>query len=206
MTMKNSTLNLLSILCGTMLFSGACDTNDGPELMETDTISIATLAPFSVKADPRPTPSASTDLQAPGTSSLSVECDVWTQDCPEGQKCATIADDGGFGTSCVDVIGMGQPGDACTSEGEATGIDSCAEDASCWDIDMDGAGTCVARCTGTQEAPSCDPGSNGPILCTITNEGLLNLCIPDCNPLEDDCAADEVCVPQAGFSSFICAP
>jgi hypothetical protein len=93
--MKNSTLNLLSILCGTMLFSIACDAPDAPEPTTLDTLSIATLAPLTVHPAHQRTPSASNDRQAPRAPTLSMECDAYAQDCPEGQKCAPIIDDGG---------------------------------------------------------------------------------------------------------------
>lgn len=208
--MKNSTLNLLSILCGTMLFSIACDAPDAPAPTTLDTLSIATLAPLTVNPVHRPTPSASNDLQASLATSLSMECDAYLQDCPEGQKCAPIIDDGGSAwnaNKCVPVTGMDQPdepGEPCHTNDIASGIDSCIEGAMCWNVDMDGNGTCVAQCTGTPDAPSCDPGKYGPLPCTIANDGVLNLCIPDCNPLGDDCAANEMCATYN--ESFTCAP
>ena len=208
--MKNSTLNLLSILCGTMLFSIACDAPDAPAPTTLDTLSIATLAPLTVNPVHRPTPSASNDLQASLATSLSMECDAYLQDCPEGQKCAPIIDDGGSAwnaNKCVPVTGMDQPdepGEPCHTDDIASGIDSCIEGAMCWNVDMDGNGTCVAQCTGTPDAPSCDPGKYGPLPCTIANDGVLNLCIPDCNPLGDDCAANEMCATYN--ESFTCAP
>lgn len=207
--MKSSTLNLLSILCGTLVFSGACDVPEGPEHTTLDTLSITALAPFTVNPARQQTPSASSDRQAPPapTSTLILECDAYAQDCPEGQKCAPIIDDGGSAwnaTKCVGVTGMDQPGEPCHTDDLSSGIDSCIKGAICWNVDMDGNGTCIAQSTGTPWAPSCDPGSS-PV---TENDGVLNLCFPDCNPLGDDCGANEVCISDQWWSGapdgFIC--
>jgi hypothetical protein len=35
---------------------------------------------------------------------------------------------------------------------------------------------------------------------------VINLCFPLCDPLELDCAADEVCIPATSGEGFLCAP
>jgi hypothetical protein len=130
-------------------------------------------------------------------------CDVFLQDCPDGEKCAAVITDGGGawdGTRCVPVSGTDVAGDACTSESAADGLDSCVEGAMCWAVDMDGNGTCVALCMGSFDAPTC-PNSG---MCTISNEGSLNLCLPNCDPLLQDCAEGAACYPIN--DGFICAP
>jgi len=131
------------------------------------------------------------------------ECDNWAQDCPEGQKCAAyIAGGGGAwdALKCVDVTGTDKPGDECTSEGAATGIDSCIKGAMCWYVDQEGIGRCLALCSGTPDAPVCENG-----LCTISGGGELNLCLPDCDPLLQDCTGEgAACYPIA--DGFTCAP
>ena len=125
------------------------------------------------------------------------------RDCPEGQKCAASIEGGGNWDSvhCVNVIGEDKPGDECTSEGTASGIDSCEKGAMCWGLDDMGVGTCVALCTGTPGAPTC-PNSG---MCTIANEGVLNLCLPGCDPLLQDCVDDsDACYPVNDV--FTCAP
>ena len=136
-------------------------------------------------------------------SDLPLECDTLAQECPEGQKCAPIIPDGGGAwnsSRCVPVLGMGAPGDACTAESVADGLDSCAEGVMCWGVDKEGNGTCVAMCTGTPDAPLCPE----PISCTISAEGFLNLCIPACDPLLQDCDEGEACYPIN--DGFTCAP
>jgi hypothetical protein len=131
------------------------------------------------------------------------ECDSWAQDCPEGQKCTPyIAGGGGSwdAVKCVDVTGTGKPGELCTSEGAASGIDSCVGGVMCWGVDMEGVGTCVAMCTGSPEAGICENG-----YCTIAGDGILHLCLKDCDPLLQDCPKPaEVCYPIA--DGFTCAP
>ena len=132
------------------------------------------------------------------------ECDNWAQDCPEGQKCSAWIGNGGStwdAVHCVEIIGEGKTGDECTSEGAISGRDSCEKGAMCWGVNMDGIGTCVALCTGTEDAPVCA----GEGTCTIANEGSLNLCLTQCDPLVQDClTSGEVCYPIS--DTFTCAP
>jgi hypothetical protein len=131
------------------------------------------------------------------------ECDVFLQDCKEGEKCAAVITDGGTAwnsSKCVPVSGADVPGDACTAESTADGLDSCAKGAMCWGVDMDGNGTCVELCMGTPDAATC-PNSGK---CSITNDGFLNLCLPNCDPLLQDCAAGAACYPVG--DGFTCAP
>jgi hypothetical protein len=108
-------------------------------------------------------------------------------------------DDGGFeGAKCVDVAGTDKPGELCTVTDPINGIDSCVEGAICWSVE-DGVGTCVALCRGSYEAPVCDP----PIACT--GGRLLTLCIPNCDPLLQDCPhPGHGCYPID--DGFTCAP
>ena len=134
------------------------------------------------------------------------ECDPWTQDCPEGQKCAPWANDGGNAwnaTKCVDVApNPGKPGDACTAEGSGvSGVDTCEKAALCWEVDKDTLmGHCVGFCTGSPESPMCPAGSH----CTIANDGELILCLPDCDPLLQDCPGTDLCIPNPNSDDFVC--
>ena len=131
-------------------------------------------------------------------------CDVFAQDCPDGQKCTAAIDDGGGSwntTRCVEVAGTDVPGDECSSEGGASGVDSCVKGAMCWGVDDMGIGICVALCTGTPDSPICADGKT----CAITNDGVLNLCLQTCDPLLQDCLdPNEVCYPIS--DGFTCAP
>ena len=132
------------------------------------------------------------------------DCDPFAQDCPEGQKCAAVISDGGSAwdaTRCVDVIGTDKPGEPCTMEDVASGVDSCIEGAMCWDVDVEGVGECVAQCTGSGEAPVCENNET----CTLSSEGVVNLCFPTCDPLLQDCPhPGDACYPV--INSFSCEP
>jgi len=134
------------------------------------------------------------------------ECDVWAQDCPTGEKCAPWINDGGVGWNslhCVPVEeAADQPGDECTADGGgASGIDSCAGGSMCWNVDEEGNGTCVAFCEGSEENPTC---SDTAATCVIANDGVLNVCLPICDPLLQDCDGSQACYPVG--DAFACGP
>lgn len=132
-------------------------------------------------------------------------CSVWDQDCPRGQKCVPYSGDGdGVWESerCVAIAAdPGQPGEPCSYEKSvAAGLDTCDLGAVCWHV-LAGSleGTCVAMCKGAGGDPICDDPTT---VCASSNEGVLNLCLPACDPLALDCAADELCVSIGG--NFVC--
>lgn len=139
----------------------------------------------------------------PGAS----ECDIWTQDCPAGEKCMPWANDGGSSwnaTRCSPVArNPDQPGDTCSVEGnDVSGEDSCGIAAMCWSVDPEtNEGTCFPFCQGTSDSPLCDDPES---LCSITNDGVLALCLPMCNPLLQDCDDGQGCYPLNG--DFGCMP
>jgi len=130
------------------------------------------------------------------------DCDVWTQDCPKGQKCAPWAEGGGGAwnaTKCVDITGDGAPGEPCmTTGGGVSGMDDCALGSMCWNVDETNHGVCFAQCSRGAADPICPPKS----ICYISGEGILNLCIPDCDPLLQDCFGDDLCIPNG--DGFLC--
>ncbi len=132
----------------------------------------------------------------------SIECDIWAQDCAEGEKCMPWANDGGNSwnsTTCSPVsANPKQEGDECQREGDA--VDNCDKSMMCWDVNEEGNGTCVAFCTGSEAAPMCNPGQT----CTIANGGVLILCLPSCDPLAQDCSPGQACYPIT--DGFVCAP
>lgn len=150
-------------------------------------------------------PSDTGFITDPDAGSVSVECSLFEQDCPEGEKCAPWANDGGDSlnaTRCVPVArNAALPGEPCTVEGSPlSGIDSCAFGSMCWNLDPGTLeGECLARCTGTQGNPTCaDPTQT----CA---EGVLNLCHPWCDPVtQADCGSGQGCYPIS--ESFFCAP
>jgi hypothetical protein len=136
------------------------------------------------------------------------ECDVWSQDCPAGEKCMPWANDGGNAwnaTKCSPLDPQPkQPGDPCAVEGSGvSGVDDCDKGVICYDVDfMTGMGTCVGLCHGSETDPMCDDPAT---VCGIYNDGVLPLCLTKCDPLAQDCPNDaNVCVQLPDASAFVC--
>jgi len=136
-----------------------------------------------------------------------IECDIWLQDCPVGDKCMPWAAGGGSwdATMCTPVDPAAVPtGDVCEVVGSGTsGIDNCELGAMCWGVDaVTLEGTCVEMCTGSPMAPVCGPPDTN---CVISNGGVLILCLPGCDPLLQNCPdPGDACYPIG--DEFSCAP
>ena len=145
-------------------------------------------------------------VATPDGGGPAVECDVWDQDCPEGEKCMPWANDGGNSwnaTRCSPVNdNPDQVGDECTVDGSGvSGIDSCDVGSMCYYVDPEtNIGTCVAFCEGSPDTPMCEPGH----LCSIANNGVLILCRRECDPLLQDCMGSAACLPASGSEGFVC--
>ncbi len=145
----------------------------------------------------------------PGDAGLGgiFECDMFAQDCPDGEKCMPWANDGGNAwnaTRCSPIDdNPAQIGDECLVEGSGvSGLDNCDVGAMCWDVDAEtNAGTCAAMCTGDPSNPLCeDPDTT----CINVNDGAIVLCLPVCDPLLQDCAEGQAC--YGINNSFTCVP
>jgi hypothetical protein len=146
-------------------------------------------------------------IQEPDGGGADIECDVWSQDCPEGEKCMPWANDGGSAWNATKCSALdpnpAQPGDECTVEGSGvSGVDNCDVASMCWAVDPEtNTGYCIQFCNGSPDAPICDdPGT----ACAITNDGVLILCQALCDPLLQDCREGEGCVPIQ--DAFQCSP
>lgn len=167
-----------------------------------------TSASTSAESGSLPDTGGATFLIMPDGGTMGTkECSVWDQECPAGQKCMPWADNGSTAwnaTKCVPVDdAMDMPGDACTVDGSAvSGLDSCALGVLCWDVKPDTmSGTCVAMCKGPESSPTCDLDSS----CFISNDGVLTLCLPKCDPLTQDCASENLCIPNPQMQAeFTC--
>jgi hypothetical protein len=134
------------------------------------------------------------------------DCDLWAQDCPEGEKCMPWANDGGNAWNSARCSPVdddpGQAGDECTVEGSGvSGIDTCGIGLMCWNVNEENIGTCAAFCGGTEANPVCENPNES---CVIANDGFLILCLPNCDPLLQDCNEGEACYPVN--DAFACAP
>ena len=135
------------------------------------------------------------------------ECNVLAQDCADGEKCMPWANDGESvwnATRCTpSAPEPDQIGEPCVVEGWAgSGIDSCDVSQMCFDVDPeDNTGTCVGFCAGSREDVICPDGQT----CSISNDGVLALCLPSCDPLGPTCGDGDGCFPS-GSESFVCLP
>lgn len=121
-----------------------------------------------------------------------VACDVWLQDCPEGQKCVAYSAGGADtwnDTICSPVDeNPGQVGDPCFTGAE--GNDNCDFGLMCWNADPMGSGTCTEMCSGSPTNPRC---SDPTTACAISSDGILILCVPGCDPILQDCPEGQGC-------------
>ena len=135
------------------------------------------------------------------TGSVEPDCDLFTQNCPEGEKCAPYSADGGNWNArkCVPVMGDGQPGDPCMALVRgASGLDDCAKGAMCWEVDLEKLGHCVEVCSGSEEMPECK--NDG--LCAVSGNSVLAICLSPCDPLGQDCPGGDLCIFVG--DSFMC--
>jgi len=145
-------------------------------------------------------------IQEPDGGGVDVECDIFEQDCPEGEKCMPWANDGGSSwnaTKCSPIDpSPKKAGEPCTAEGSGvSGVDDCEAGAMCWDVDPETLeGYCVAFCVGTPDAPTCE---NPCEHCPVYDDGILLICLPMCDPVAQDCPPNQGCYPVN--ETFICA-
>ncbi|MEM9456371.1 MAG: hypothetical protein AAGF11_19470 [Myxococcota bacterium] len=144
----------------------------------------------------------------PDDGTPAFECDMFAQDCIDGEKCMPWSNEAGpawNATRCSEIDPLASAvGEPCTVVALATsGLDSCGPRALCWGVDPTTLeGECVAMCTNNEADPQCEePGTH----CVINNDGAIILCLPDCDPLASDCAAGELCVPDSP-ESWACVP
>lgn len=140
--------------------------------------------------------------------SPSIECSMWAENCPPGEKCMPVANDGGNSwnaAQCRPVVdnpaGIGESCSLTMGTG-VDGYDTCEKHAMCWDVDSEtGEGSCVGMCVGSEAAPTCFEADS---ICTITGGAVWALCFPTCDPLLQNCGDGETCFPSAG--NFVCGP
>ena len=124
-----------------------------------------------------------------------VDCDLFQQDCPTGEKCMPWGNDGGAAwnsTRCAPVAAApGAPGDPCTVEGSAvSGIDDCERGAMCLELDANNHGTCHALVSGSRTNPMCLDKFGPP---ELASGGAFNRCRLSCSPLESSCPDGQGC-------------
>ncbi len=228
-TMRLPWVLVLSMGCGPVVSVESADSgssegtseSEGPVTMSTSTTtgppststttsppstSTTTTDPTVTTSDPDGSSGVTFVTPSDGGPSEQCMCDVFAQDCGQGDKCMPWSNDGTPTWNCTRCSPIadnpGQPGDVCMVEGSpVSGIDDCDYGAMCWNVDLETLeGTCVAQCTGNQDNPSCSGNTD----CLIANDGVLNLCLPVCDPLADDCPPEQTCIEST--NAFVCVP
>ncbi|MCR9161499.1 MAG: hypothetical protein ACE37F_29995 [Nannocystaceae bacterium] len=218
--------------CGSVVDFPNVDGSTGSSAESTSGPDVATSAAPDPTSNPVPTtstpttgpgPDPTTSAGAEGSSESggcffldcedtesppAIECSIWEQNCPEGEKCSPWANDGGNwwnATRCVPIAGnpdgLYEP---CTVEDTATsGLDSCDFGMMCWNISEELTGTCHGLCQGSEQAPTC---ADDNATCVVGADSVIPLCLPNCNPLDpDSCGPTEGCYPT-NSGDFHCVP
>lgn len=125
------------------------------------------------------------------------ECNPLGSDCGPDQQCLPVRDDAGWGhTACVDTGPAGR-GESCAVDTDCTAQTRCVPSAS-------GTSICRAECSGTIDDLSCAEGE----WCSIdgSNGAPPMTCLPECDPLGDDCAPGDGCYLDYATVDFRCMP
>lgn len=117
------------------------------------------------------------------------QCNVFDQDCPRGHKCTYLYlnSDAFWQARCVPIPDEPHQRDepcAWTPQPEH-GIDDCDAGLYCLSFTGLSVGTCVAFCRDGDECLPCQ-GCNH-------SDSFIPVCIPQCNPLDDDCPVGSSC-------------
>ena len=137
------------------------------------------------------------------------ECDLFAQDCPEGDKCGPTGtnDCGEWSTAhCVPVADdPGQVGEPCTVSGDRLDhSDDCDLGLVCWGGSDPWEGTCLPLCGGSPRSPTC-PAWFTCVETSLIVADRVDVCLPTCDPLVvDACPAEYACMPFGG--AYQCLP
>jgi hypothetical protein len=196
-------------------FAAACNlqpyddlTSTGASSTEIATSASTTTSSPTTDATSSPSDTCHVFICDPDWPNDLIACNSWLQDCPPGQKCMPYSGDGDNSwesLGCFPVApNPGQHGEPCTVEGNGvSGLDTCDVAHMCWSVDpYTGEGHCVKFCSGSPDAPTCDVPNT---YCATNGQGILNLCLPTCHPLLQECAGGDVCIPNPSVpDTWIC--
>jgi len=179
-------------------------TNTSAPSTTLDDTSTTTIADDSSSTDDVDDSAGSFYAVRPDGGGGPLDCDPFAQDCPPDEKCNAWAMEITWDSfRCVPLSDSPDAtGDPCTvAGGPFSGIDSCALGAMCFHVDPDtNVGTCVAQCINSFANPLCAADDER---CVELND-VLRLCLPECDPLADDCADGQTCAPDPESGGFLC--
>ncbi|WP_106087811.1 hypothetical protein [Enhygromyxa salina] len=181
-------LLLLLGACG----SGSADSGTGESASTNPETSDATSTSTNSETSDETTTSTQPETTDDGDLPGFTECDMFAQDCPDGEKCVPFAENGPSwdNAKCVPVTGAGAPGEPCTTDGIVAANDDCDATSFCFGYDQDNAGgRCHPFCTGDITMPECIDGW----VCSVPAQGP-SVCVQECDPLADNCGAGSECV------------
>jgi hypothetical protein len=137
-----------------------------------------------------------------GDYDLYYTCDPLQQDCPAQEKCVPVSNaDGEFNRAvCVPVSGDIPAGEPCTMLDPSSGFDDCDMSSMCWFVEGE-TGICVPLCSGAGDDLMCPDGRS---CFHWYEEQALWLCVDSCDPLTQDCPAEQAC--QWAQDGFGCIP
>lgn len=162
-------------------------------------------------------PSTSADPPTSGATTMAADmgsgggmCDIWVQDCPNGEKCTAYGPPNSYipqGIKCVPIPPNAKDhNEPCSVGPEGLGDDNCSLGSVCLDLDYDGSGFCLPYCTGNSDNPICEDDRT----CVKLFFGYqFGNCFRQCDPLVQDCAPGEGCYMDAttvGNTGFVCLP
>lgn len=131
-------------------------------------------------------------------------CDPFAQDCPRGEKCVPYASGlGGWDRNkCVSVLGDQAASESCVYDGNEAATDNCDATSLCWDVaetdDGELLGTCHLMCQGSFDNPTCPADQE----CLFGSAGVVGVCEPVCDPVEQDCVEGTSC--YWAVEDFLC--
>jgi hypothetical protein len=200
------------VLVAVLFAACRAKSDDAPSDESTSTTSTTSNGTDGSSTTSETSTTDSADVSSSGaadTGGLGGECSIWDQDCAAGDKCvpwslqADLVPD--EVRCCPTVANPALVGEECMVEDYfGSCLDNCELGSLCLDIDDDGAGVCLAFCTGHASDPQCGNDEG----CLIYFGGVP-FCFPQCDPLIQDCPDGEGCYPSeeaVGGTDFLCLP
>lgn len=139
-------------------------------------------------------------VKAMDTPAADGECDIYGQDCPEGQKCTALGNNWST-LGCVPVPQFpAKLGAFCAPDGTS---DNCEAGTICQYDQMKDNYFCEPLCGCSEANPTCAENER----CVLYNGGILPMCERLCDPLDlGSCEAGEVCIKGEWVNDFFCWP